>query len=74
MLSTLSHYLQTRRRASLIDMAHALDADPEALRPMLALLARKGRVRALPSGTPCGSGSCGKCAAGSIEMFEWVAA
>lgn len=70
-LSRISDYLRERRRASLVDMAHGLDATPDALREMLAVLERKGRVRRLPAGTGCGTGCC-KCDPSSIEMFEWI--
>ncbi|NWG32411.1 MAG: FeoC-like transcriptional regulator [Rhodocyclaceae bacterium] len=71
-LSQLSNYLRTHRRASLRDMAIGFDTTPEALRDMLAVLERKGRVRRLPSGTPCGG--CSKCATADIELYEWTEA
>ncbi len=71
-LSRVSDYLRERHRASVIDMAHGLDATPEALKGMLAILERKGRVRRLPAGTGCGSGCC-KCDPATLEMYEWVA-
>ena len=49
-ISRLSAYLQQHRRASLHDMAHGLDTDAEALRHMLGVLERKGRVSRLPTG------------------------
>ncbi|MDD3529664.1 MAG: FeoC-like transcriptional regulator [Gallionellaceae bacterium] len=70
-LSRVSDYLRERRRASVIDMAHGLDAAPEALKGMLGILERKGRVRRLPAGTGCGTGCC-KCDPASIEMYEWI--
>ena len=70
-ISRLSAYLQQHRRASLHDMAHGLDTDAEALRHMLGVLERKGRVSRLPSGTPC-SGGCGKCQPGTVEIYEWT--
>jgi hypothetical protein len=70
-LSRVSDYLRERRRASLTDMALGLGAAPDALRDMLAILERKGRVRRLPSGTPCGGGCC-KCAPAGIELYEWT--
>lgn len=69
-LSRVNDYLRERRRASLMDMAHGLDASPDALREMLAILERKGRVRRLPSGTACGGGCC-KCNPADIELYEW---
>lgn len=69
-LSRVNAYLKDRRRASLVDMALGLGATPDALREMLAILERKGRVRRLPAGTTCGGGCC-KCAPASIELYEW---
>lgn len=71
-LAQISDYLKFRGRASVIDMAHGLNATPEALRDMLAVLERKGRVRKLPTGTHCGGG-CSKCSPESIELYEWAA-
>ena len=70
-LARVTDYLKTHRRAALIDMATGLDATPEALREMLAVLERKGRVHKLPAGTACGSG-CNKCSPSSVELYEWV--
>lgn len=70
-LSELTNYLAEQRRAALIDLSHHFRSDPEALRGMLSLLERKGRIRKLPTGTPCSSG-CGKCDSASIEIYEWV--
>jgi hypothetical protein len=70
-ISRLSAYLQQHQRASLHDMALGLDTDAEALRSMLAVLERKGRVSRLPSGTSC-SGGCGKCQPHTVEIYEWT--
>lgn len=70
-LSELTAYLAQHKRAALIDLSHRFDSDPEALRPMLAMLERKGRLRKLPSGTLCGGG-CSKCDPASVEIYEWV--
>lgn len=69
-LSQVNDYLRQHRRASLVDMAHGLDAAPEALKGMLATLERKGRVRRLPAGTSC-SGCC-KCDPNAVELYEWT--
>lgn len=69
-LSRVSDYLRHHRRATLADMAHRLDAAPDALRGMLAALERKGRVRQLPVGGACGT--CSKCSGTAAELFEWV--
>lgn len=70
-LSRVSDYLKTHRRAALADMAHGLGAAPDALREMLAMLEKKGRVSKLPAGTACGGG-CNKCNPASVELYEWV--
>lgn len=70
-LSRVNDYLRERRRATLTDMALGLGATPDALRDMLAILERKGRVRRLPTGTACGGG-CSKCDPSSIELYEWM--
>jgi DeoR/GlpR family transcriptional regulator of sugar metabolism len=69
-LSLVNDYLRARQRASLQDMARVLDASPEAIRDMLEILERKGRVRRLPAGTACGGG-CNKCAPATVELYEW---
>lgn len=70
-VSELSHYLKDARRAALRDMSLRFDTDPSALRGMLDTLERKGRVRKLPTNTPCGGG-CSSCDPASIEIYEWV--
>lgn len=70
-LSKVSEYLRQHRRASLVDMAHGLDATPEALEGMLEALVRKGRVRRLPSGSSCGN-TCCKCDSTAAELYEWT--
>ena len=70
-LAQIEEFVSRNKRVALIDLAHVLDTEPEALRGMLRVLERKGRVRKLPDGTECGGG-CTKCAIGSIEIFEWT--
>ena len=71
-LSKVSDYLKTHRRAALHDMAQGLGASPDALREMLAVLEKKGRVVRLAAGTTCSSG-CDKCSPASVEIYEWRA-
>lgn len=70
-LSRVSTYLKQHRQASLLDMSIGLETDAEALRGMLDVLQRKGRVNKLPSGTPCGGG-CNKCGSDTIELYAWA--
>lgn len=69
-LSQVSDYLKTHRRAALRDMAIGLNTSPDALREMLAVLQRKGRVTKLAAGSSCGGG-CTKCSPASVEIYEW---
>ena len=69
-LSDLRGYLAEHRRATLSDMAIRFDAEPDALRGMLAHLIAKGRVRKGDAGG-CASGCC-KCAPESLEVYEWT--
>jgi len=72
-LSALTQYLAEQKRVALTDISYHFDSDPQALRMMLSMLERKGRVRKLPAGTTCGGG-CSKCDPASIEIYEWVGA
>jgi hypothetical protein len=72
-VSELTAYLSEHKRAALIDLSNRLGSDPEALRAMLSMLERKGRVRKMPAGTACGGG-CAKCEPASVELYEWVGA
>lgn len=70
-LSELRSYLADNRRAALIDLQHRFAVDADALRGMLSVLERKGRVRKLPAGTRCGGG-CSQCDPASVEIYEWL--
>jgi predicted ArsR family transcriptional regulator len=70
-LARVENHLRQSKRASLTDLAEVLDTHPEALRGMLDMLVRKGRIRRLPSGTACGGG-CSKCKPETVELFEWI--
>ncbi|MCF7992828.1 MAG: FeoC-like transcriptional regulator [Thiohalocapsa sp.] len=68
-LSELKQYLAEHRRVSLTDMVNRFDADPDALRGMLAVLERKGRVRKLDAQV---CGGCSKCDPATVELYEIV--
>lgn len=68
-LSELKRYLAEHRRVSLTDMANRFDTDPDALRGMLAVLERKGRVRQLDARV---CGTCGKCDNAATEVYEII--
>ena len=70
MLKDIEAYLKERGPACLTDIALHLDADPDAISPMLELLAARGRIRPLPM--PRSScGSCTRCAPEALALWEW---
>ncbi|MCX7672620.1 MAG: FeoC-like transcriptional regulator [Thiobacillaceae bacterium] len=70
-LTRIHDHLRQHRRASVADLARLFDSEPSAVRAMLEQLVRRGRVRRLPAGTPCGGGCC-KCAPEAVELYEWI--
>lgn len=71
MLSQLSEYLRQHGRASLKDLAIALDSTPDAVEAMLQHLVRKGRARLLPQGSSCGKPCC-SCDSTTLAIYEWL--
>ncbi|WP_448380486.1 FeoC-like transcriptional regulator [Gloeomargarita sp.] len=69
LLQDLQGYLQTHRQVSLTKLCQHWQMDADALRPVLNLLIRKGRVRCLHQ-PKCGG--CHSCAATDLELYEWV--
>jgi putative ferrous iron transport protein C len=72
-LSDLKGYLETRGQATLADMALHLRAQPDAVREMLSVWERKGRVRRLSAPVGCG-GACTRCNPAAAEVYLWVEA
>jgi putative ferrous iron transport protein C len=71
-LSDLTTYIAERGRVPLTDLAVRFEAEPEAVRGMLATLERKGRVRRIANGAACSG--CTKCDQATVETYEWVGA
>ena len=69
-LSEIRDYLKERGQASLQDLALHFDADPDALRGMLAHWIRKGQVTRRSAAAACGS-SCTQCDPTSVELYVW---
>jgi DNA-binding IclR family transcriptional regulator len=59
--------IQAHSRASLTELALHFRTEESALRPMLALLVRKGRIHRL-EGQKCGG--CSRCGSTSQEFYE----
>ncbi len=70
-LSELKRYLEARSQATLADMALHFRSQPDAVREMLSVWERKGRVRRLPAPAGCG-GSCTRCDPATSEVYLWV--
>jgi len=68
-LQQLQSYLRTHPQASLEELARQFQTDADALREMLNVLIRKGRVRKL-AGKRCRG--CHSCAPEGLELYEWV--
>jgi hypothetical protein len=71
MLSDIRRYLEQRGQASLADIALHCDTDPDAVRGMLQVWIRKGKVHKQTATASCGS-SCTKCAQAATEVYTWV--
>jgi hypothetical protein len=69
-LSDIRQYLQQRGQATLADMALHFDADPEALRGMLEVWIRKGKVHKRMTSAACGD-SCTLCDPATMELYIW---
>lgn len=69
-LADIKAYLSARPQATLNDIALHLDADPEAVRGMLSVWIRKGKVRKLSMPPACSS-SCSQCMQQDREVYAW---
>lgn len=68
-LSEMKSYLIERRRAPIGDLAARFGVETDALRSMLDVWVRKGRLRRVDGGA---CGSCCGCAAAGAEIYEWT--
>ena len=69
-LSDIRNYLRERGQASLSDVALHFDSEPDAVRGMLDIWVRKGRLLKLDGGSACGG--CNQCDAAANEIYHWV--
>ncbi|HEC06207.1 MAG TPA: sugar metabolism transcriptional regulator [Thiolapillus brandeum] len=69
-LSDISRYLEQRGQATLADIALHFDADTDAVRGMLEVWIRKGRVHRRMATASCGS-SCSQCEPAVTEIYVW---
>jgi len=69
-LSQLRDYLRQHQQATLGDIARHFDSDPLAVRGMLELWVRKGKVQR-SSLTPACGGGCNRCDPSITEIYRW---
>lgn len=69
-LMELRGYVRGRPGATLADMVHHFQADPEIIRGMLAVWIRKGKVERRSASANCGS-RCSQCDPASVELYFW---
>lgn len=81
MLADVRDYLRQRGTVSLRDLALRFDMEPDAMRELLGVWLRKGRVRRVADagGADCGSacgGGCSGCGSPGpeSEQYAWTAA
>lgn len=70
-LPEIRRYLEQRGQASLADIALHFDIQPDAVRGMLEVWMRKGKVQRRLATTSCGS-RCNKCQSAATEIYAWV--
>ena len=68
----VKRYLSIRKLATLRDIAVHFRMDTEALRPMLDLWVRKGKVKRHSGKLGCQKGCC-RCDPATIAAYEWIA-
>ena len=69
-LADIRNYLRQRGQASLSDVALHFDSEPDAVRGMLDIWVRKGKLIKLDGGSACGG--CKQCDAAANEIYQWV--
>jgi hypothetical protein len=69
-LSQVRDYLKQRGQCTLSDIALHFDADADAVRGMLAVWIRKGKVEKQSATGSCGT-SCNSCDPATTEIYIW---
>ena len=69
-LSQVRDYLKQRGQCSLSDIALHFDTDADAVRGMLDVWTRKGKVEKHAATASCGT-SCQSCDSASTEIYSW---
>ena len=69
-LADIKAYLMQHQQASLLDIATHFQSSPDAVRGMLEIWIRKGRVIRYQPSSACNSG-CNKCNQHQTELYVW---
>lgn len=69
-LSDIRKYIEQQRQVTLADMANHFESAPEALRGMLNVWIRKGKITRHLCTSACG-GSCKGCDSAATEIYAW---
>lgn len=69
-LSDIRRYLEQRGQATLADIALHFGADADAVRGMLEVWVRKGKVHRKMATASCGN-SCSQCDPAATEIYVW---
>lgn len=69
-LSQVRDYLKQRGQCTLSDIALHFDTDADAVRGMLDVWIRKGKVEKRSATASCGS-SCQSCDPAATEIYSW---
>ncbi len=69
-LSDIRNYLQLNGEATLADIALHFETDADAVRGMLDVWIRKGKIRKQMATASCGS-TCNQCDPAATEVYVW---
>lgn len=69
-LSNIRDYLKQRGQCTLSDIALHFDTDADAVRGMLEVWIRKGKVQKRSATDSCGT-SCQSCDPAATEVYSW---
>jgi len=69
-LSDISRYVQEHQQVTLSQIALHFNAQPDAVRGMLDIWVRKGKISRQQATSSCGS-SCHQCDTASTEIYTW---
>ncbi len=69
-LADIRDYLKQRGQCTLSDIALHFDSDADAIRGMLEIWIRKGKVEKSAATASCGS-SCQSCEPAATEVYLW---